>query len=147
LAVTHLLFGAIVFGCLTCNEITLFKTRSAANADWYDIEVFYRKMIRWAMKCQRNIRTSVLYAVSGCSTVQSLVLKKCVRYFDKLSAESEPRFVNLVYQSIVEQSISVNELGMNMFNFWPNFLASNPDFTVSVDGIYDLFRTTAIADV
>jgi hypothetical protein len=52
-----------------------------------------------------------------------------------------------VYQSIIEQCVSVNELGVNMFNFWPNFLASNPDLTVSINGIYDLFRTTAIADV
>lgn len=102
LAVTHLLFGAVVFGCLTCTDIMLFQKRSAAHADWYELEVFYRRMIRWAMKCHRNIRTSVLYAVSGCATIQALVLKKCVRYCDKLSAEVQPRFVNLVYQSIVE---------------------------------------------
>lgn len=87
LAVTHLLFGSVVFGCLADYEISIANASHATCATWRTIEVFFRKMLRWALKCKRDIRNSVLYILADCTSVQLLVFKRCLRFFDKLKLE------------------------------------------------------------
>ena len=42
-----------------------------------------RRMIRWAIKCPRSVRSSFLYMLCNCPSVQLLVMKRYVHFFRK----------------------------------------------------------------
>jgi hypothetical protein len=68
LALTHLLFGAVVFGCLADVSFNLGDA-TTQHAVWHDAEVLLRTMLRWAVKSARNMRSSFLYLMCNCPTV------------------------------------------------------------------------------
>jgi hypothetical protein len=68
LALTHLLFGAVVFGCLADVSFNLGDTSTQQHV-WYEAEVLLRNMLRWALKSARNMRSSFLYLLCNCPTI------------------------------------------------------------------------------
>lgn len=125
LALTHLLFGCIVFGCLADNVVSIASSQRATCVMWRAVEIFFRKMLRWSLKCKRDIRTSFLYLLADSPSVQVLTFKRCLRFFSKLEDPStETRFVGEILNGISNLPFSERSLlGPNMFVFWPEFVA------------------------
>ncbi len=72
LAVSQLLFGCAVWGCLAPAHVTLSNARLGTSAQkklWLECEVHLRHMLRWAVACKRDIRTSLIYIASNCPSV------------------------------------------------------------------------------
>ncbi len=77
-------------------------------------------MLQWALKTFRDIRTSQLYLLCHCLTVQLLVFQRCVRFFYRLRVgDPDSRFVGGVAATIAEAGLQSDTLGPNMFTFWP----------------------------
>ena len=100
------------------------SAQRATSAMWRAVEIFFRKMIRWALHCKRDIRTSLLYVLSDSPSVQLLTFKRCLRLFEKLDdPNSEERFVGKIKKGILDLPLhEKNLLGPNMFTFWPEFV-------------------------
>jgi hypothetical protein len=86
LALTHLLYGAVIFACLADSALVL-GTACCDNAVWYTAEILLRKMLRWALKSPRDTRCSFLYLICNCPTLQVLAFKRCVRFFRKCALD------------------------------------------------------------
>ncbi len=48
-----------------------------------------RRMIRWSIRCPRSVRSSVLYLLGNCPSVQLLALKRCTRFFRKCTPSDD----------------------------------------------------------
>ncbi len=115
LAVSQLLFGCIVWGCLAPLEITLSHCGNSAHAKlWIDCETHLRNMLRWAMMCKRDIRTSLLYISSNCPTAQVLALKRMFRY--SCGLDKNPRLITTIRENILPAERSL--YGPNFFSYW-----------------------------
>ena len=97
-------------------NITLGVERTAMRQLWYDAEVHLRAMLRWALRAEIDVRSSLLYLLGNCPTVQLLVLKRCLRYFRKL--EGSQRFVHQFIDA-VRTNIDDTLLGTSVISFWP----------------------------
>jgi hypothetical protein len=101
MAVAQLLFGCLVFGCLADNVVSVDNAQRANCSAWRAVEIFFRKMLRWALKCKRDIRSSVLYLISDSPSIQVLTFKRCLRFFSNLENPNvEPRFVGKVMKGV-----------------------------------------------
>ena len=68
LVTSVLLYGCIIYACLSNVETTLDPT----NAVFSKAEIFARKMIRWIFNVGKDTRKSILYVVSNQTTIQIL---------------------------------------------------------------------------
>ena len=103
-------------------RLTLGTARSD-RAVWYTAEVLLRQMLRWALKTPTDIRSSFLYLICNCPTVQVLVFKRCIRFFRNCK-QNEPdcRFVAQIANAVEEAGLTYADLGTNTLTFWPTYV-------------------------
>ena len=65
LAVTNLMFGCIVYACLSDLSLVL----QPSHRVWVKAETLLRHMLRWALYAPADIRISFLYLASNCPTL------------------------------------------------------------------------------
>ena len=88
IAVTTLLYGSVIFGCIRPARLQL----TGGARVFVRAEIFLRKMLRWALKSTPiDTRVSMLYLASNSVNVQLLCQKSCIRFFN--SIQEHPRFV------------------------------------------------------
>ena len=69
IAVSNLLYGSVIFGCLGPARVAL----SGGSMAFQRAEVLMRKMLRWAVRCCTiDTRCSFLYAVTNSTNLQVL---------------------------------------------------------------------------
>ena len=111
LVTSVLLYGCIIYACLSNVKITLDQT----NAVFSKAEIFARKMLRWVFNFPKDTRKSVLYVVSNQTTIQILAQKAVFRFFK--SIEEHPRFIT-TFISKIRSSIDPEFLGTSTITWW-----------------------------
>lgn len=140
LAVSNLLFGCVVYACLSDLSLNL----TPCNRVWKEAEVQLRHMLRWAMVAPVNMRSSMLYVAGNCPTVQALVYKRCLRYFN--SIETHPRFVTKFKHGLCS-SIDATLVGPCSLYWWQDVCDQYMGSLVSVKVVYTSFRELLSADI
>ncbi len=111
LVTSVLLYGCIIYACLSNVEITLDQT----NAVFSKAEIFARKMLRWVFNFPQDTRKSLIYVVSNQTTIQILAQKAVFRFFR--SIEEHPRFIT-TFISKIRSSIDPEFLGTSTITWW-----------------------------
>ena len=84
-----MLFAVVVWGYLMPTVVTI---RLPYNNVWNKIDLFMRKLIRWALYIKYDTRIELLHILANLPSAQTLALKRFIRYFNKLS--DKPRHVS-----------------------------------------------------
>ncbi len=140
LAVTNLMFGCIVYACLSDLSLVL----QPSHRVWVKAETLLRHMLRWALYAPADIRISFLYLASNCPTLQVLVWKRCYRYFKGLS--DHPRFVSRFGQAVCSH-IDAEHIGPSIFYYWGQLDDSFIGSLTGVKSIYQGFRDVLSCDL
>ncbi len=81
IATSNLLYGSVLFACLSDSRVLLRGGKTA----FLRAELLLRKMLRWALKgVDTDTRSSFLYLLTNCTNVQVLAHKSCVRFFNSV---------------------------------------------------------------
>lgn len=140
LAVTNLMFGCLVYACLSDLSLVL----KPSHRIWVKAETLLRHMLRWALYAPVDIRVSFLYMASNCPTLQVLVWKRCYRYFKGLA--DHPRFVSRFGQAVCSQ-IDSQHIGPSTFYYWGQVDDSFMGSLTGVKSIYQVFRDLLSCDL
>ena len=111
LVTSVLLYGCIIYACLSNVEITLDQ----ANPVFSKAEIFARKMLRWVFNFPKDTRKSFIYVVSNQTTIQILAQKAVFRFFK--SIKEHPRFIT-TFISKIRSSIDPEFLGTSTITWW-----------------------------
>ena len=111
LVASVLQYGRVVYACLSNVESALEPT----NLIFAKAEIFFRKMLRWALNVEMDKRSSFLYVTSNHPTVQVLAQKAVFRFFKSMS--DHPRFVTTFVKKI-SSGIDPELLGTSTITWW-----------------------------
>ena len=111
LVTSVLQYGCVVYACLSNVESALDHT----NSVYSKAEIFFPRMLRWALNIEMNKRNSFLYVISNQVTVQVLAQKAVFRFFKSLS--DHPRFISKFVEKI-GQGIEYEFLGASTISWW-----------------------------
>ena len=59
-------------------------TFTGTDKVWRAAELLLLAMLRWALQLPSDARRGLIYVAAGCPTLQVLVFKRCMRYFEGL---------------------------------------------------------------
>ena len=112
MATSILAYGSVLYACLADVQPTFRPTGMVFG----EAEAFVRRMYRWALHMERDIRGSLLYAMANQPNLQLLCKKACHRFF--LYLDGYPRFATDVKDKITA-GIDHDLLGLSTLTWWP----------------------------
>ena len=101
----------MVYACLSNVESAL----DHANLIFSKAEVFFRRMLRWALSIDMDKRTSFLYVLANQTTAQVVAQKAVYRFFK--SVQDHPRFITNFVDKI-SKGIEPTYLGSSTITWW-----------------------------
>ena len=109
---------------------------------WNKIDLFVRKLIRWALYIKLDTRIELLHIVANLPSAQILALKRFIRYFSKLSDKS--RHVSECFDQLNQPSGIVAN---NTFRFFTEFAQTQLPMDYSASTPYALFRDALCTEI